>query len=155
VGIRSDFAYGPDRELVRHQENQPGVGTAVRTIIGDLYEKSVVGSDVEHRYYIRAGGELVAIHKDTSGVLQLRYVHTDHLGSTSVLTRDTDGGIDKQLSFDAWGRRRNPNWTDPPGLYSFAFDGGVGRELSHGFTSPVPEGQRRPLRTGCLTPPEH
>jgi len=37
----------------------------------------------------------------------MHYVHTHHLGSLNVLT-DENGAIEQELSFDAWGNRRNP-----------------------------------------------
>ena len=45
------------------------------------------------------------------------YVHTDHLGSLNVLTNES-GAIEQELSFDAWGYRRDPatlqNYTTTP-----------------------------------------
>jgi RHS repeat-associated protein len=39
------------------------------------------------------------------------YVHKDYLGSYDVITNET-GNVLERLSFDPWGRRRNPeNWT--------------------------------------------
>ena len=39
------------------------------------------------------------------------YIHKDHLGSVKVIT-DENANIVEEHSFDAWGRRRNPeNWT--------------------------------------------
>jgi len=37
----------------------------------------------------------------------MHYVHSHHLGSLNVLT-DENGAIEQELSFDAWGNRRNP-----------------------------------------------
>ncbi len=39
------------------------------------------------------------------------YIHTDHLGSIRVITGE-NGNMEEEMSFDAWGRRRNPaDWT--------------------------------------------
>ena len=40
-----------------------------------------------------------------------RYLHTDHLGSVEVITKE-DGTIAERLGYDAWGKRRNANGTD-------------------------------------------
>jgi len=42
----------------------------------------------------------------------LYYVHTDHLGSINVIYESKRSCLLKTISFDAWGRRRNPlDWT--------------------------------------------
>ena len=38
----------------------------------------------------------------------MHYVHTDHLGSLNVITSQS-GSIEQEMSFDAWGNRRDPN----------------------------------------------
>jgi RHS repeat-associated protein len=43
----------------------------------------------------------------------VRYFHTDHLGSISVIT-DQTGAVSERLSYDAWGKRRYPNGADDP-----------------------------------------
>ena len=47
------------------------------------------------------------------------YIHHDHIGSVMTYT-DENGNIAEELSYDAWGRRRNSNtWT----YYDFSDDG--------------------------------
>ena len=49
----------------------------------------------------------------TSDQNAVRYVLRDHLGGVDVLT-DAMGNIDQEMSFDAWGRRRNAaTWQEP------------------------------------------
>ena len=38
----------------------------------------------------------------------VHYILKDHLGSWTTIT-DADGNVEQELSYDAWGRRRNPN----------------------------------------------
>jgi len=38
----------------------------------------------------------------------MHYVHTDHLGSLNVITSES-GTIEQEMSFDAWGNRRDAN----------------------------------------------
>ncbi len=52
------------------------------------------------------------------GSEDIRYIHQDHLGSWNAIT-DEYGNLIQELSFDAWGNRRNPQtWraysTTPP-----------------------------------------
>jgi len=76
------------------------------------YEKEVKpGNHIRQLHYIASGDGLTAIFVRNDGVDTLYYIHTDHLGSINVITNQS-GVVVKNYSFDAWGRRRNPeNWT--------------------------------------------
>jgi len=66
----------------------------------------------------RAGGQLVALYKSATGGESTRYVHTDHLGSLTELT-DGTGSVVENLSYDAWGKRRDADWSEAAGqLYA-------------------------------------
>lgn len=94
------------------------VGSSSTAIyIGKLYEKkAVTGSVTTHMHHIYAGNILVGTyHKVSNGNTYTRYFHTDHLGSVEVITNET-GGVVQRLSYDAWGKRRNPNGTDASGI---------------------------------------
>ena len=56
--------------------------------------------------YIFAPDGLAAIYETTNGVSKMYYTTTDNLGSLNMLI-NTDGTIAADLSYDAWGRRRN------------------------------------------------
>jgi RHS repeat-associated protein len=58
--------------------------------------------------------------------VSLRYFHTDHLGSISVITNE-NGMVVERLSYDAWGKRRHPNGADDP-------TGSITSQTSRGFT---------------------
>jgi RHS repeat-associated protein len=85
-------------------------------ISGAMSEKLVAGGTTTWHDYVRAGGGLVAERSCTgatpctSGATWSFFV-LDHLGSSSVLT-NAAGTMTEQLSYDAWGRRRNLNGTD-------------------------------------------
>lgn len=51
---------------------------------------------------------MVALATESDGSTQRtsRYLHKDHLGSIDVIT-DSSGSVVQEMSFDAWGRRRN------------------------------------------------
>jgi len=63
--------------------------------------------------YLAVGNAKVGmrVQQTASETLTTRYFHTDHLGSISVIT-DENGLVVERLSYDAWGKRRNPNGTD-------------------------------------------
>lgn len=105
------FNYGPDR--ARYQQvASDNVTTTTTTYIGSLYEKVQTGSNVEHKHYISAGNEVIAIHSTYSSQSNTtQYLHRDHLGSVDVIT-DGNQNVIEQLSFDAFGQRREASWND-------------------------------------------
>lgn len=83
-------------------------GTQTTLYIAGLYEQVTKPSGViEHKHYIVAGGEAVAIRTLRSNSADdTRYLHKDHLGSVDVITSET-GSVVQRLSYDAFGQRRN------------------------------------------------
>jgi hypothetical protein len=55
-----------------------------------------------------------------------RYFHTDNLGSIAVITDET-GVVVEHLSYDAWGKRRNPDGSDDTA-------GHLASQTTRGFT---------------------
>ena len=106
----TSIKYGPDRS--RYQRiDQTAAGTTSYTYVGGAYEKVIKpNGDTEERHFI--GGIAVVTLKDRTasndGTTQTRYLHKDHLGSTTVIT-DEIATIVEEFSFDAWGKRRAPN----------------------------------------------
>lgn len=89
------------------------------------------GGSVRFSEYVVAGGDTVAVRNSGSdGSVRLRWQHKDHLGSVVALTDET-GAVAERLSFDAWGKRRNPNGSDDPAgaLTSQATRGFTGHEM--------------------------
>ncbi|MDD4192015.1 MAG: hypothetical protein PHI28_11830, partial [Mangrovibacterium sp.] len=121
------FTYGPEyaRRIMERYENSILVSTKI--YVG-LYEKEVNGTDVKEFHYLNAGDGLFAIYTrvNQSGG-SLAYVLKDHLGSIQCLT-DESGALTEELSFDAWGRRRNPTTWQPLPM-------GGSYQTSLGFTS--------------------
>ena len=57
------------------------------------------------------------VETDGDGKHTLHYILKDHLGSWTTIT-DSNGDVEQELSFDAWGNRRDPNtwfrnWNNP------------------------------------------
>lgn len=86
------------------------------------------------KHYIMANGKPVAIWKDSINIpagythaSEVVYLHHDNLGSLSQIT-DASGQLKSSFSYDAWGKRRNPEtWSN-----SRAFDNKP--FYDHGFT---------------------
>ncbi len=114
------FVYGPDysRKILKRFVNSSLVSTK---IYSGLYEREETGGNVKETHYLNGGDGLFAIYTiENETTSSTAYVLKDHLGSISCLTNET-GALIEELSFDAWGRRRNPtNWEplSQPGTYS-------------------------------------
>lgn len=78
--------------------------------------------------YLAVGNAKVGMRtlQTPSETLTTRYFHTDHLGSISVIT-DENAMVVERLSYDAWGKRRNPNGTDDT-------TGSITSQSTRGFT---------------------
>jgi RHS repeat-associated protein len=86
------------------------------------------GHQTIHTYLSGPQG-VYAIHvKHPNGNTEINYIHKDHLGSWHTIT-DQSGVLLQELSFDAWGQRRNPEtWrfftgAVPPPLFDRGFTG--------------------------------
>jgi RHS repeat-associated protein len=84
----------------------------------------------QYKYtYLSGPLGLFAIHIiKPDGTAEINYIHTDHLGSWNTIT-DESGNLLQELSFDAWGNRRDPQtWrafttTAPEPLFDRGFTG--------------------------------
>ena len=120
------FDYGPDR--ARYKQNKSVAGVTTTTLyFGKLYEQITKNGVTEKKHYINVGGSTIAIYNQYStGAENIRYLHTDHLGSTDVITDEMGQAVERQ-SFDAFGSRRNTDWTGATGLLTSI-------ETTRGFT---------------------
>lgn len=113
--------YNPDRlrNLQKMYVNNQLRRTKV--YVSGLFEKEIRKGDTIETHYVRAGGAVIATYTTHSqnNKQALQYLHRDHLGSTTLVTDDTAKVIGR-YSFDAWGKRRNADWsgilTDTTGL---------------------------------------
>ncbi len=78
--------------------------------MGNCYEKDIDNGNVKEKLYL--GGDYYsapAVYvKQGSGSWQLYYICRDYLGSIVALA-DSRGSLKQELSYDAWGRVRNPS----------------------------------------------
>ena len=106
-GSSMSISYGPDKEKVKL--SLPGVH---KYYPNSYFEESIVASSVKNTSYVFAFGKVVAIITDNPSdvITSVMYVHHDQLGSVQAYS-DENGKLYQELSYDAWGARRNPdNW---------------------------------------------
>lgn len=123
-GITYNFSYGPDRARYKKVK-----GSDTTYYIGSGFEQINKYNSTEYRHMIRANGKVVMIRKDfTAGVMNHQYVHRDHLGSVTALTKASDGSVIERYSYDAWGQRRNPTTWAPATISAYEQRGYTGHE---------------------------
>jgi RHS repeat-associated protein len=105
------FAYGPDRSRYQRTDSDSNTGDSKTTYYLGAVEliDYTAGSRAGEREYKRQLGNAIETLSYKDGSLQSQTTHYllhDHLGSVDVIT-DQAGNRVQQLSFDAWGQRRN------------------------------------------------
>jgi RHS repeat-associated protein len=122
-----DITYGPDQARKKTVYARDRQILKTKYHIGGDYEIEIDADGNERKlHYISARGGLFAIYEVSGGNKRDRflYTHKDHLGSLETITNDL-GDVVENLSFDPWGRRRNPNdWTFNKVPTLFLFDRG-------------------------------
>ena len=95
-GVRiATYTYDRDGNRAKKQEN--GETTIY---IGKYYEKNTTTGTETFYYFL--GNKLVAYLVESTASSDMRYVHQDHLGSTSVITDDTGAAV-YEASYGPWG----------------------------------------------------
>ncbi len=107
--FRQEIDYAPSysRTVQRYFVNDSLVKKKIH--VGSILEIEVTDSLARALHYIRGGQGVVAVHNEqTNGESFTHYWHKDHLGSLQAVS-DEDGELVQVLSYDAWGKRRNPD----------------------------------------------
>ncbi|WP_423128611.1 RHS repeat-associated core domain-containing protein [Gaoshiqia sp. Z1-71] len=108
-GYLAAFTYNAEGQRVKMELKQNGVIQLVRHYLGACYEKDLGLGGTKEKLYL--GGDAYsapAVYvKQGSGSWQLYYLCRDYLGSITHLA-DSNGSLTQELSFDAWGRLRDP-----------------------------------------------
>jgi RHS repeat-associated protein len=83
--------------------------------VSPIFEKEITNTDTTEIHYIKGAEGTIAVFetkkKNNKVAAFLTYLHRDHIGSVVMLTSDS-GYILANYSYDAWGKRRNSNWTN-------------------------------------------
>jgi len=110
TGDCTTFTYGPQRQPIK-QVVKKGTSTTTIYYIGAHFEKQV-GATTEFRSHALVNGERFYTQLENSDDWVAYYNLRDHLGSVDKQALTVGSGTDPlEYSFDAFGKRRNPNWT--------------------------------------------
>ena len=117
------LAYGSEHQ--RYKMCNPNCTSPTSTTLylydpatGGMSEKTGLGPGAIWRDYIIADGQIVAVRSKVGiSTPTWRYVVGDHLDSVTTLTDTTSPNpqVVERDSYDAWGKRRNPDGTDTSG----------------------------------------
>ena len=106
------IAYGAGNQRIVQKEYKDNLLKRSKTYVSGLYEKEIVDTLTREIHYIRAGGDVIATYEKKSNTSSTFYKfwHKDHLGSLQAITDDLKVLV-QELSYDAWGKRRNTDGT--------------------------------------------
>lgn len=105
------LAYSPEHTRIQQTTNA-GSGATTTTYLNDeagtVMDEHVVPAigPATWKTYIKASGQIFAVHSVKSGTASVRYFVDDHLGSIAVVT-DENGLVAGREFYDAWGKMRN------------------------------------------------
>jgi RHS repeat-associated protein len=105
------FTYNPEHERITSALTGTGT-TSYLNALGDMSEQVVSTSGTTWHDFIQADGQIVA-EKFSGATNAMAYFALDHLDSI-ILATDASGAVSERDSYDAWGRRRNPDGSDSP-----------------------------------------
>ncbi|MDH6344166.1 RHS repeat-associated protein [Parabacteroides sp. PFB2-12] len=108
------FTYDGSGSRKKMQVKRSATTILQRYYLGDRYEADVASGVTKQRFYI--GGDAYsapAVYVNQGSSWILYYICRDYLGSITQITSDSGSTTTEELSFDAWGRMRNPNTLVP------------------------------------------
>ena len=106
--MKAQFVYNGDYDRVKMEVSRNGGVASIHYYIGDCYELQQTGSGSIERLYLAGDyydSPMVYVKEGSSW--KLCNVLRDNLGSITHVT-DYEGNLLQELSYDAWGRLRNP-----------------------------------------------
>ncbi|MBU2554266.1 MAG: hypothetical protein KKF98_07370 [Bacteroidetes bacterium] len=118
-----EITYGPGQTRKQTKYYRAGTLQQTKTFVDATYEiETDAAGHQRHLHYLSGGDGLFAIYTlDEKGDEAMYYIHKDYQGSFEAITNHKGTPVEK-LSYDPWGRRRNPtNWTftNVPEIYLF------------------------------------
>ncbi len=108
-GYTATFTYNGDANRVKMLLKQGATDKLTRYYIDDKYELDKTANGTKEKLYV--GGDAYSARavlvKNGNGAWNVYYLCRDYLGSITQIT-DASGNIVQELSYDAWGKLRNP-----------------------------------------------
>lgn len=99
------YDYGFDHQRIRAMENINGK-TRSKIYVGNCEFINEPGNNAIVRTMLSGPTGIFAVAETRNGKTNLHYIHKDHLGSW-VLVSDSNGTIEQETHFDAWGNCDN------------------------------------------------
>ncbi|PJB55188.1 MAG: hypothetical protein CO098_17620, partial [Bacteroidetes bacterium CG_4_9_14_3_um_filter_41_19] len=121
-----EITYGPGQSRKMTKLFLAGDLVKTKIFVDGTYETETdANGNLQQLHYISGGDGLFAIYViDQAGKATMNYIHKDYQGSFETITNHK-GTVVEKLSYDPWGRRRNPtNWTFTNVTESYKFDRG-------------------------------
>ncbi|MDR1601595.1 MAG: FG-GAP-like repeat-containing protein, partial [Tannerella sp.] len=103
------FTYNASGGRVKMQLRQGGSSVLTRYCLGGNYETDEGTAGAKEKLYV--GGDAYtapAVYLKQNGSWSLHYISRDYLGSITHVA-NSSGAVVQELSYDAWGRLRNPS----------------------------------------------
>jgi RHS repeat-associated protein len=109
---RVEVFYGPDQQRIMQKMYVRGTLTRTKLYIGGITEIEIFSNGKTKTTNFIGGVAMQVTEKQGAApaVTTLKYYLKDHLGSNTGFT-GAGGVLLEELSFDAWGQRRNADWT--------------------------------------------
>ena len=130
------YTYGYDRQRIFMEEHANGIIRTKRYVGGCEFMTLTEDNTTTETTltYLSSPIGIFAVMETVGNDENLHYILKDHLGSWTTIT-DCQGNIEQELSFDAWGNRRNPEtWHSYSQLPEPMFDRGfTGHEHLYAF----------------------
>lgn len=107
-GYNANLSYGEDGERIKMELTKDKVLQLKRYYLGGQYEVDEGIAGNKERLYL--GGDAysaAAVYVKLNGKWEVQYICRDYLGSITHVTNSA-GTVLQELSYDAWGRLRNP-----------------------------------------------
>jgi RHS repeat-associated protein len=89
-------------------------GTLTRTkhYVSSMFEREFANGITTNTHYVNSPEGVVLIYTTRSdNSNSTEYIHRDHIGSVALIS-DQNATVIAQFSFDAWGMRRNSDWSN-------------------------------------------
>jgi len=103
-----ELTYGVDQQRRKSVYKENNTVKQTRYYLGDYEEEVNPSGNIRKIHYLRGGGIFI----QNNGIDSLLYAYTDHLGSLTILTNQSN--FLERFAYDPWGNRRSPhNWTLP------------------------------------------
>ncbi|TYR37429.1 endonuclease [Sphingobacterium phlebotomi] len=105
-GVIASFVYNADGDRVKMHVVNGTTPVLTRYYIGGQYELDAT-SNIERLYLGGDAYSAPAVYVKEAGSWKIYYICRDYLGSITHIA-NADGSLKQELSYDAWGRLRNP-----------------------------------------------